>query len=120
MLAGMLGLSADARSSNWVRVITVLQSAGVEPPVVTAGLFGQSPLIVITGASGGTSAAFAVSAGLPSSAFFVVSPWFWLVAGAEGCSVSGAAGCWASIAPARLNVVKSVKGRRVRRFIGKS
>src|SRR5579884_1291104 len=87
-LAVMLGFSAVVKSSNWARVITVLQSAGVEPPVVTAGLFGQSPLIVITGASGGTSAAFAVTAGLPSSAFLVVSPWFWLAAGAEGCSVS--------------------------------
>src|ERR1700733_2923049 len=58
---GILGCTASSNLSNSARVITVLQ---FESSGFPAAGFGQTPLIVTTGASGGTLEASALPAGV--------------------------------------------------------
>src|SRR5690349_17012772 len=98
--------------SNSARVITVLQPAGTEPPLLTAGLSAQRPLMVITGAEGATSGG---GAGAFSADF---AAWA-LCAGA--CPEGPLAGAvWAKAMHEMSKPVSMVRWRRVVRVIGKS
>src|SRR5271166_3581781 len=90
----MFGCTASIIFSNWARVITVLQSAAG----LLADCCSHIPLMVMTGASGGTSAALGCSAaGLPAAVLGAALVWaagFW--AGAAGAVCEFAAWLHAS------------------------
>src|SRR5581483_2448031 len=116
MLGFICGLMVSAIFSNLARVITVLQPAGAEPPLLTAGFSAHRPLMVITGALGATSGG---GVGAFSPDFSAGAACGACAAGA--CPEAPLAGApWARAIPETSKPVSIVRWRRVVRVIAKS